>query len=194
MARLILVRHGATDWNRDGRYQGHSDTPLNAEGIAQAQRLVDLLRSDGISHVVSSDLRRASVTAQILAEGLRLAPPRLDPRLREVDLGEWEGRLATEIAEDDAQAWDARNQNPAEVGAPGGETTRQVAQRVWACLDEIAGQADEAPVAVVSHGVALATALCRVRDIPLARVGELEPDNADPIGIDWPGSARRMEN
>lgn len=186
MARLILVRHGATDWNRDGRYQGHSDTPLNAEGMAQAQRLVDLLRSDGISQVVSSDLRRASVTAQILAEGLRLAPPRLDPLLREIDLGEWEGRLATEIAEADAQAWDARNQNPAEVGAPGGETTRQVAQRVWASLDELATQAPQVTTAVVSHGFALATALCRVRSMPLERASEIIPENALPIAVDWP--------
>ena len=186
MTRLILVRHGATDWNREGRYQGHSDTPLNAEGISQAQCLVDLLRSDRISQVVSSDLRRASVTAQILAEGLRLAPPRIDPRLREIDLGEWEGRLATEIAEDDAQAWDARNQNPAEVGAPGGETTRQVAQRVWACLHELATQAPHVTTAVVSHGFSLATALCRVRGLPLERASEIIPENALPIAVDWP--------
>jgi 2,3-bisphosphoglycerate-dependent phosphoglycerate mutase len=186
MARLILVRHGATDWNRDGRYQGHSDTLLNDEGIAQARRLVDLLRSDGISQVVSSDLKRASVTAQILAEGLRLDPPRLDPRLREIDLGEWEGRLATEIAQDDEPAWNGRKQNPMDVGAPGGETTRQVAQRVWTCLDELAAQAPRATTAVVSHGFSLATALCRVRGLPLGQAGEIIPVNGVPIAVDWP--------
>ncbi len=185
MARLILVRHGATDWNRDGRYQGQSDTPLNDEGIAQARRLVDLLQGAGISHVVSSDLRRASVTARILAEGLRLEPPRLEPRLREIDLGEWEGRLATEIAQGDAQAWDARRRDPVAVGAPGGETTHQVAQRVWACLDELAAQAPRTTTAVVSHGLSLATALCRVRGLPLERAGEIIPENAMPIAVDW---------
>ncbi len=184
MARLILVRHGATDWNRDGRYQGHSDTPLNAEGMAQAQRLVDLLRSDGISQVVSSDLRRASVTAQILAEGLRLAPPRLDPRLREIDLGEWEGRLATEIAEDDA-----RSMGRPEPESSGGWRTggRDDASGGAARLGQPRRNrhpgAPSDDGAVVSHGVALATALCRVRDMPLERASETRyPTTPLPIG------------
>lgn len=186
MARLILVRHGATDWNRDGRYQGQSDTPLNDEGIAQARRLVELLRPAAISHVVSSDLERAHATARILTEGLRLAPPRLDPRLREIDLGQWEGKLASQIAQDEREAWEARNRDPVDTGAPGGETTRQVAARIWTCLDEIAAQAPQATTAVVSHGLSLATALCRARGLPLELAGEIIPENAVPIAVDWP--------
>ena len=191
MARLILLRHGVTDWNREGRYQGQSDTPLNEEGVAQACRLIDMLELEGISRVVSSDLKRASDTARILAEGLQLGSPSYDARLREIDLGQWEGRLAIEIARQDAQAWAARLRDPVNVAAPGGETTLQVAQRVWACLDEIAGQAGEAPVAVVSHGLALATALCRARKLPLDQAGEIEPENAEPIPVDWPGPSTR---
>jgi len=194
MARLILVRHGVTDWNREGRYQGQSDTPLNEEGVEQARRLIDVLKPEGVSQVVSSDLMRASETARILAEGLQLESPSYDARLREIDLGRWEGRLAIEIAREEPQAWAARMRDPVNVAAPEGETTLQVAQRVWACLDELAAQAGEATVAVVSHGLALATAICRVRNISLAQAGELEPDNADPMAVDWPGAAiRRTE-
>jgi broad specificity phosphatase PhoE len=188
MTRLILLRHGATDWNEQGRYQGQSDSSLNEQGITQARQLVDRLRAEGIAEVVSSDLERASATARILTEGLLLRPPRLDPRLREIDLGEWEGRLATEIALNSAQAWSARNADPIHVGAPGGETTRQVAQRVWACLDELVAQAPQVTTVVVSHGLALATALCRVRGLPLEQAADIIPENAVPIAIDWPPS------
>ena len=193
MTRLILVRHGATEWNREGRYQGHSDTPLSAEGVAQAQRLIERLREEKIAQVVSSDLERARATARILAEGLQLPPPRFDPRLREIDLGEWEGRLASEIAVDDTPAWEARNRNPADIGAPGGETTRQLAQRVWSCLDELAAQVPRGTVLVVSHGLALATVLCRVRGVPLQQASEIIPENAEPVEVDWPvgGGATR---
>jgi broad specificity phosphatase PhoE len=185
MARLILIRHGATDWNREGRYQGQADTPLNEEGVEQARRLIDRLAADGVSRVVSSDLQRARQTALILADGLQLELPGTDARLREIDLGRWEGRLATEIAREDTQAWAARMNDPVNVAAPGGETTLQVAHRVWACLDEIAREAGVAPIAVVSHGLAIATALCRARGIPLAQAGGLEPGNAEPIRVDW---------
>jgi broad specificity phosphatase PhoE len=193
MARLILVRHGVTDWNREGRYQGQSDPPLNDEGLQQAHRLIELLKPEGISRVVSSDLKRASETARILAEGLRLESPGTDARLREIDLGRWEGRLAIEIAREDALAWDARLGDPVNVAAPGGETTLQVAQRVWACLDELAAQAGADTIAVVSHGLALATALSRARHLPLADASAIVPDNAAAIFVDWPApSVRRI--
>ena len=193
MTRLILVRHGATEWNREGRYQGHSDTPLSAEGVAQAQRLIERLREEKIAQVVSSDLERARATARILAEGLQLPPPRFDRRLREIDLGEWEGKLASDIAVDDAPAWEARNQNPADIGAPGGETTRQLAQRVWSCLDELAAQVPQGTILVVSHGLSLATVLCRVRGVPLQQASEIIPENAEPVEVHWPvgGGATR---
>jgi broad specificity phosphatase PhoE len=83
---LLLVRHGETDWNAEGRLQGHTDTPLNELGRRQALTLADELAGDGIEAVYSSDLARARETAEIVAERLRLAVV-LDPDLREKDWG-----------------------------------------------------------------------------------------------------------
>ena len=79
---LFLFRHGETDWNREGRLQGHTDTPLNATGLAQAQALAESLRPHRLDAVVSSDLARARTTAQIVAEALRV-PLFIEAGLRE---------------------------------------------------------------------------------------------------------------
>ncbi len=183
---MILVRHGATDWNEEGRYQGQSDTPLNAAGLAQAGALAEVLADSRIEAVFSSDLARAQQTARILAGDLGLDGVRLDVRLREIDLGEWEGQPTTEIVGLYPDAWDARSRDPVDTGAPGGETTRQVAERMQACLDEIAQVFPQAVVAVVSHGLSLATVLCRARGLPLEKAREIIPDNATPVEVVWP--------
>src|SRR5262249_4760161 len=92
---LFLFRHGETDWNREGRLQGHTDTPLNATGVAQAERLSESLRPHRLDAVVSSDLSRALTTAQIVADALRV-PLLVDPGLRETDVGAAEGLLWAE--------------------------------------------------------------------------------------------------
>src|SRR5437762_5332003 len=97
MTTLLLVRHGETDWNRDGRWQGGSDTSLNDVGREQARALADQLDGD-IAAVYSSDLARARETAEIVAAKLDLAV-QIDPRLRERGFGSWEGLTMTEIEE-----------------------------------------------------------------------------------------------
>ncbi len=89
---LFLFRHGETDWNREGRLQGHTDTPLNATGLAQAEALAETLRPHRLDAVVSSDLMRAWTTARIVAEALGL-PLLADPGLRETNVGAAEGLL-----------------------------------------------------------------------------------------------------
>ncbi len=87
---FFVIRHGETDWNLNGRWQGHADVPLNQVGRVQARRLADRLLRDGarIDAIYSSDLKRAWETARAVAAALDLAP-RLDPSLREIDVGSW---------------------------------------------------------------------------------------------------------
>jgi broad specificity phosphatase PhoE len=92
---LLLVRHGETDWNAEGRLQGHTDRPLNDFGRRQAAALADRLAGDGIDAVYASDLARARETAEILAERLGL-PVVTDPDLRERNWGNWEGLTGSE--------------------------------------------------------------------------------------------------
>lgn len=95
MTTLLLVRHGETDWNAEGRLQGHTDRPLSDYGRRQAQQLAEELEREEIDAIYSSDLARARETAQIVGERLAL-PVELDPELREKDWGTWEGLTAVE--------------------------------------------------------------------------------------------------
>ena len=97
MTRLCLIRHGQTDWNIQGRIQGQTDIPLNETGRTQAYVLAKLLKNEEFAAIFSSDLDRAKETAAILAASFCL-PVTVEPRLREVNQGEWEGQLVTDIA------------------------------------------------------------------------------------------------
>src|SRR5262245_42161594 len=98
MTIFYLIRHGETDWNQSGRWQGHADVPLNALGRAQAQRLAERLRRerDPLDAIYSSDLLRAWETAQALAAAVGHAPQPL-PALREIDVGSWSGLTRVEV-------------------------------------------------------------------------------------------------
>jgi broad specificity phosphatase PhoE len=95
MTTLMLVRHGETDWNADGRLQGHTDRPLNDFGRRQAQQLAGVLADEVLQAIYASDLARARETAEIVGERLGL-PVVLEPDLREKDWGTWEGLTAVE--------------------------------------------------------------------------------------------------
>lgn len=151
MTTILLARHGETDWNRDLRFQGHADEPLNALGREQARALGDELRSEGLVVVYSSDLRRASETAEIVAGILEL-PVTLDARLREIDVGSWQGRTRSEL---DGLPWD-------------GETYDAHRARVVPAIHDIARSHPGERVLVVAHGGTL-------RRVQEAALGEAQP-------------------
>lgn len=138
---ILLVRHGETDWNRDRRWQGHADPPLNEEGRRQAQALAEALAGEDVAAVYSSDLLRAHETARIVAERLGLEVTAL-PDLREVDVGSWSGLTRDEIAHrfPGAERWE------------GGETREEMAERVLGAVRRIAAAHPGGRVLVVTHG------------------------------------------
>jgi broad specificity phosphatase PhoE len=184
MTYLCMVRHGQTDWNLEGRYQGQSDIPLNDTGQAQALKLVRQLEGCSFMAIYTSDLLRAKETAATLAASRHL-PVIADPRLREINQGEWEGQFVDVIKARYSQLWQERSKDPANVRPPGGETVREVADRVYAALDEIAVRYPAGPVLVISHGLALATVICRIHKISLGQAYNNIPDNAVPIWLHW---------
>jgi alpha-ribazole phosphatase len=188
MTQLYLVRHGQTDWNVEGRYQGQSDLPLNAVGRAQAAQLSQRLAGIPFIAVYSSDLQRAKETAEILAAVGGLAV-QVDPRLREIKLGQWEGQLMTEIVARYPAAWAERQRDPVHARAPEGETVAEVAERVAEAATAIARAHPAGPVLVVSHGVALATLICQARRQPLPETYEAIPPNGQPEIVEWPVTA-----
>lgn len=135
MTQLLLVRHGETDWNAEGRLQGHTDRPLSDFGQRQAARLADELAAEEFDAIYASDLARARETAEIAAERL-LLPVVLDPDLREKDWGTWEGLTSME-----------------RVGVElVGESTEDHTKRMLRALGRIAGKHPHGRVLVVTHG------------------------------------------
>jgi broad specificity phosphatase PhoE len=187
--RLILIRHGETDWNIEGRWQGQIDVALNARGQKQveemAQQLVGCVEADGLSAIYSSDLARARQTARALARMTGL-PLYLDERLREIHQGEWQGLLVSEIQGRYAEEFKKRKTNPLSVAPPGGETARQVQERVIQATEEILSQHHGETVAVVSHGFAIAVILTHYRGYPFEKVWDLIPGNGKWEIIDVP--------
>jgi len=151
--RLILVRHGETVWNAEGRYQGATDLPLSAQGKAQAQCLADRLALESIDLVYSSDLKRARQTASAIAACLGLQVHR-EPRLREMAFGDWEGLTYSEIRERHPQALARWEDDPVGTAPPGGESLSQLVARIKDLLDDLRGLGlGEAGTALlVSHG------------------------------------------
>jgi broad specificity phosphatase PhoE len=147
---ILLVRHGETDWNRDRRIQGQSDPPLNDLGRDQARALARKLAGDEIEAVYASDLRRARETAEILAAELGL-PVAVDPELRELDFGHWEGHTVEELEANFPEAF-ARWTQGGEVAWDGGETHTAMAERVRNAVRRLASAHAGGRILLVAHG------------------------------------------
>jgi broad specificity phosphatase PhoE len=177
---ILLVRHGETDWNREGRFQGHADPPLNAAGRGQAEILAEQLAGDGIEAIHTSDLRRARETATIVADRLGL-PVTAHRGLREIDVGAFQGLTREEI---DARWPDARAVvSEHGYGADwGGESLEQLAARVVPALVEIASVHGGERVLVVGHGGTIRAALAHADGVDVLAHRKI-----------WPGPARNCE-
>jgi probable phosphoglycerate mutase len=148
---LFLFRHGETDWNRDGRLQGHTDTPLNVTGLAQAEALVERLRPHRLDAVISSDLARAWITGQIVAEGLGI-PLIGEPGLREARIGEAEGLFWPEVKSRFGEALTERWFTDDDAAFPGGETGRETRSRGLAALRRFVAEQPYRRIGVSTHG------------------------------------------
>lgn len=147
MAQLYVARHGETQWNRAGRYQGRLESSLTERGEAQAAALAAALVRRGVARVVSSPLGRCVQTATPLARALDL-PLEIDERLIEIGHGVWEGRLRAEIEADDAALFTRWKERPETVSFPGGESLNDVLGRWRTFVGGLSGKND---VAVVTH-------------------------------------------
>jgi broad specificity phosphatase PhoE len=149
-ASLLLIRHAESSWNAAGRWQGHGDPPLSDRGRAQANALARELARETIDVLVSSDLRRAAETAAILGQARGLQPE-LNPRLRELDLGDWEGLTSDQIegmAGDDLRRL---NDGDLDVRPGGGENLREIEQRAFSVVTELVDAHPGRRLAIVTH-------------------------------------------
>ena len=163
---IILIRHGETEWNVQGRLQGQKDSSLTAIGIAQANALAKRMKSENFSHLYSSDLGRAMDTAKAIA--LRTKHTILpDARLREKNLGVLEGLTWEESKAQFPEAVAGMDLSPHEYVVPEGESSRQMVERTLAFLDEVADRHPGERVAAVTHGAVLSALFRHVLGVPL---------------------------
>jgi alpha-ribazole phosphatase len=181
---LWLVRHGETDWNKESRFQGSRDIPLNAAGMHQAEAIAQKLCDGAYDAIYSSDLTRALQTAQQISAqtGLEIIK---DASLREINMGIWEGRTIDEIAGEYPAQWQQWQKNPAGVNPPPGESVREVVRRVTAFADELTALHPGGRIIIVAHGISIAALTCKADGLSLAEIYRLVPQNTEVRHLTW---------
>ena len=178
--QIVLVRHGATDWNLQGRCQGSTDRDLSDVGIRQADQIAELLSEQEINAIYSSSLRRAQQTAERISQPHKL-PVLIEEDVRELDHGELEGLTFNEIKANYADFLVRWRSEPAEICVPGGERLADVAERAWNGLNQIVQRhVDAERILVVSHNFPILGIVCRVSGTHL---NEYRTFHLDPCGI-----------
>lgn len=184
MTQLILIRHGQTQWNREGRWQGQADPPLNAFGRAQAQHTALELRSARLNHLSSSDLRRAMETAEIIGAELDISVLS-DARLREINLGRWQGMLSTDIEAQYPEEFARWHKSPLIAQPPDGEDLHTLADRVLEAISEIARRHPGKRIGIVAHEMPIAVVLAHVQNVDLAQLRSLIPATGAWQEVTW---------
>ncbi len=163
--RLLLARHGRTEWHRDNRYVSRTDIGIDETGREQARTLARRAREESSALVLSSPLERALLTAGPAAEacGVELET---DDRLRELDFGDWEGKTFDEIRSEDPERAE-RFLESAEHGFPGGEPLEEGATRILAVFEDLRLSHPGETVLVVAHNTLLRLGLCAMLGVPL---------------------------
>jgi probable phosphoglycerate mutase len=164
--RLLLARHGQTEWHHDNRYAGRTDVELTETGRGEAQALARRAREEASVLVVCSSLHRALDTASVAAEacGVEL---QIEDRLREIDFGDWEGRTLDEVRETNPAAVEQFEQNPGERPFPQGEPLPVATERALEAFYELHKKFEDRTVLVVAHNTLIRLSLCSLLGIPL---------------------------
>jgi len=177
--RIILIRHGETEWNRLHRFQGRSDIPLNPKGNEQASALALALKNETITAIYSSPLERAIETASHIGRFHPSTPLIKESGLKEMDLGDFEGMEAKQWVlqhQDFRKAWE---ENPATLNMPGGESLQEVQYRAIDTLNRISEPyGPDCTLLICSHNFVIISLLCFASKIPLDQFRELRQDTA----------------
>jgi broad specificity phosphatase PhoE len=186
IVELILVRHGGVE-SAIGVCLGHTDTPLSAEGFTATQRLAASWDRSAPRFLFSSDLKRAQQSAQVFAARFAIEPL-ADARLREVDLGVWDGKRWDEIATSDAARYRHWSDNWVIQEAPGGESFADLIRRTGAWFAALLGSTqDNDTVLAIAHAGSIRALLCHALGLPPARALALGVDHAHASRIAYHG-------
>lgn len=177
MTRIMLVRHGVTEWNNKGRIQGQSDTNLAPDGVHQSRLLTAHFPFDIVDAIYSSDLHRAFTTAEVIASrfNLDIIPVK---EFREINFGEWEGKTFEEVAKEDPVEFKKFFLQPDMLLIKGGETFAEVQNRAITMLKRIVHDiGDKKHIVIVSHGAVIRTIIAYILEMPLRKLWTLKQHN-----------------
>lgn len=190
MTRLILVRHCEAEGNTKGVLQGRTDSDVSGNSAVQLELVSLRLRNEPIAAIYSSPLRRAYKTARAIDKYHRL-PILVDDRLAEIDVGVWEGLTWDEIERQNPRMLRVWKESPGEFRAEGGESMRDVYDRMWAAGLDIVRANEGRTVCAVSHGCAIRNFLCRALGRPVGEVNSVGwCDNTGVSVVDFDGALR----
>jgi probable phosphoglycerate mutase len=165
--RILLVRHGETDWNKAGRFQGRTNVGLNEKGKAQAKALGVALRQEPLKAIYSSPISRAVETARAINRSHKVPLVRHEG-LMEMDLGDFEGLLGTDLNKEHPEFLRKWREDPTSVRMPHGEALQEVQERAWAVVQEIVETHHEGTVLLCAHNFVIRTILCKVLGMPMS--------------------------
>lgn len=175
VTRVLLIRHGETEWNKQGIFRGIADVPLNGRGARQAEAIGKTLAGTGLRAIYASRLVRASDTAQAIASrqasGIAVTP---EDAFVDIHRGEWEGLTHDQAREKYPELYKRWFASPQDVRFPGGDSLRDVQRRARAALDRIARELAGSELAVVTHHVVIRALLCSLLDLELSHFRRFE--------------------
>ena len=175
MLKVILVRHGETDWNTKQIFRGRKDIPLNEVGLAQAKAVGVSLSDIQIDAIYSSPLARALETAKVLAES-RSLEVELEEGFIDIDFGKWQGITHEKVKEEYESLYEMWLKNPQMVTFPGGETLRDVSTRSMGASEKVLKKHSGKTLAVVSHRVVNKVLLCSILGLELSYFWHIKQD------------------
>ncbi|WP_196594039.1 alpha-ribazole phosphatase [Pectinatus sottacetonis] len=176
LTKIILIRHGRTNWNIEGRFQGQSDIALIPEGIAQAKKLAENFPLTKLDAVYCSDLKRTRCTAEIIAKKFNL-PLTPTKNLREMNFGQWEGMLFEDINKKWPNVIKNFFDDPLSVNIPEGESFPEVQHRAMQSLKKIIAANNGKNVAIIAHGGVNRAILSSTVHIPLQYIWSISQSN-----------------
>lgn len=177
MIRIILLRHGETTWNIEGRYQGQEDTPLSPRGLEQGRKVALALKNIPIDRAISSPLSRSFETCRMAADYHHLTVMK-DGRLIEISHGLWEGIHADEIEARYPKEFRLWHTHPEQVQMPEGENLEDVRKRAREAFDEYAAKYDGETVLVAAHDAVNKAIICDLLGLDMSHFWQIKQDNA----------------
>lgn len=191
MLRIILLRHGETKWNVEGRFQGQIDTDLSERGLAQGQKAAAALADVPIDVAIASPLSRSYLTCKMAADRHNLTV-RKDARLIEISHGLWEGVHADEIKDRYSEELALWHSAPEKVQMPEGENLEDVRRRVREAFDEYTRDYDGKTVLICAHDAVNKAIICDLLGLSMAHFWQIKQDNACINVLEWDKGAWRL--